>query len=166
MSSSQEYAQQNREKLQLYKEQFFAVLDDYKKSYVTAHLYPSVDEYKYTNQTILSQLEKIASDLFSMLNTLQQKIQVIKKELSEMNDDIVINKKKNESLLLKYQNIEAERNGSTEMLTDSKTMFNEQYYSNLYIILGILLVLFFFYYLFRSTPSTNANANASSTVKT
>jgi len=148
MSTSQEYVKQNTEKIQLYTEQFLSILDDYKKSYVTANLYPSVEEYKYTNQTLLSQLEKIVSDLFAMLTTLQQKVKIIKKELSQMNNHIIINKKQNESLLLKYQNIEAERNGSTEMLSDSITLFNEQYFSNLYIIFGILLVLFFFYYLF------------------
>jgi len=146
-----DYIKKNREKINQFTERYALILDDYKKGYVTTHLYPSVEEYKKGYMTALGWLEKITNELFAILNEIQRKIQVTKKELSALNKHIIVNKKENESLLTKYQNVKGERNGSGEMVSDFKILYKEQYYSNWNLVFCIFFIFFLFYYLFQDT---------------
>jgi intein-encoded DNA endonuclease-like protein len=76
----------------------------------------------------------------------------VKQELSQLNDSIVVKRKENERLVIKYQNIQGEKNGSFEMVNDSKTMYRKQYMENWNLVLGICIVILTMYFVFRKAP--------------
>ena len=131
---------QFNEKIITIKLQFFSALDDFKKYYVYFNKNPEVNEYQnyYTNSK--SQLQTMNRDMFLTTNNIEKNIDILNKNLvllsAKLNNEKKLNKKMSELM----NNLENTQNGSEILIDDSKTKYNIQYYKNIELFIGILIM--------------------------
>jgi hypothetical protein len=138
----------NREKLDIYKNQYISLLDEYKKMYVTTKTYPSVQEYSTSFSQTTDWLNQLSSQLFTLMNAIEIETKKIQDQIESLNVEITVDKSENESLLQKYQQIVSSHNGSSELIDDSKFLYNYQYTSNFDVFLGIVMMGLFYIFIF------------------
>jgi phosphotransferase system IIB component len=123
------------------KRSFFSVLDDFKKYYVYYNKNPEVEEFQnfYANST--SQLQSLNSDMFLLTNNIQKNIQDLSSKMTIISMKLDDEKKLNEQLTKLMNNIQTTQNGSVIMIDDAKEEYNIQYYKNLQLFIGILILI-------------------------
>ena len=115
------------EKINSLKENSDFVLDEFKKLYVINKMHPENEEYQYQYENVVSNINKILSDLFTTSNDVQLNINDLNKKLVELNISIEREKKYNRELKRKLGIIEHKNNSSTEMINDYKEIYNKYY---------------------------------------
>ena len=128
-------------KLTVMKEQFASILDDFKKYYVFASKNPEVEEYQDNYLNSKTNLQKINKDVFTMSNDIEKKIEELNKIVMRLNAKLDSEKELDGELLILVNKIRNTKNGAETMLDDSVEIYNRQYYYNLEIFIGILLLL-------------------------
>jgi hypothetical protein len=123
------------------KSSFFSVLDDFKKYYVYYNMNPEYDEYsnQYTNSK--TQLQTLSSDVFQITSNIQRKIEDKNESMASISKKLDKEKQINQGLNEIAKSLHGVKAGSTVMINDSKTDYNLQYYKNIEIFLGILILL-------------------------
>jgi hypothetical protein len=129
------------EKINTIKSSFFSALDDFKKYYVYYNMNPEVDEYQNFFSNSKGQLERLNTDLFSVTNDIQQKIQELDTEINLATTNLDSEKKLNNELLILMNKLETTQGGSKIMIDDAKEEYNIQYYKNLELLVGILILV-------------------------
>ena len=133
-------AQQFDEKINSIKDQFFSALDDFKKYYVYYNKNPEVNEFQNYYVNSKGQLQSMSKDLFITTNDINKNIEILDNQMKEVS--IKLNKEKkiyDESMKL-LGNLQNTKNGSEILINDSKEEYNKQYYYNVELICGILIV--------------------------
>ena len=118
-----------------------SVLDDYEKYYVFHNKDPSVAEYENHYNNVVSNLQKLSSDLFVVTNALENGIATINVELLDYDPLIEEQKTLNQDLKNKLGTAQNEQNGSDEMINDFKDMYNLQYLSNFAMFGGLIAII-------------------------
>lgn len=129
-----------KEKLQTLNQQLPAILDDFKKYYVFFNKNPEYPEYQNSFENIKGNMTKIATDLFMLSNDVQSSTNEINKKLFALNDLIQKEKDKNHKLKIKLGIVEHKNNAATELITDYKNMYDEEYLRNWALFLSIIVV--------------------------
>jgi len=122
------------------KSQFFSVLEDFKKYYVYYNKNPEVDEFQTNYENAKNQLKTISSDLFKITKNIYKHINQLDTYMHDVSKQIKTKKKSNEELLYATQNLKNTESGSKILIDDSKNDYNIQYYRNLEMIIGILIL--------------------------
>lgn len=130
-----------KEKLQTLNQQLPAILDDFKKYYVFFNKNPEYPEYQNLFENIKGNLNKISSDLFILSNDIESSTNEINKKLFALNVLIQTEKERNLQLKLKLGIVEHKNNASTELISDYKNMYSEEYLRNWALFVSILITV-------------------------
>ena len=122
------------------KSQFFSALDDFKKYYVYYNKNPEVNEFQnyYTNSK--SQLQTMSKDLFLTTNNIDKNIEILDNEMLDISIKLEKQKELYKEMSELINNLQNTQNGSEILIDDSKTKYNIQYYKNVEIFIGILIL--------------------------
>jgi len=133
------------EKLNNLSQTFYAILDDFKKYYVFYHIHPEVDEYQQYFLNNKSHLQEINKEVFLITNDIQKYLEKIDLVVSRINLQLGDEKFLNKELLQLMEKIGNSENGAEVLLSDSTSLYNNQYRKNTEIFIGILFLLYFIY---------------------
>ena len=134
-------AKQYSDKIQNLSQQFFSVLDDFKKYYVFYNKNPEVSEYQQIYLNNKSQLQKLNKDVFVLTNDIEKDIEILSSFVTRINLKLGAEKELNGELFSIISNLQNNKNGSVVMLDDTTTIYNKQYYLNIEIFVGILIII-------------------------
>jgi len=154
--------EKNYTNLKTYSEQIIPVLDDYKKSYISYNIDPQNQEYATIFSVNSGNITTLNKDLFVTTNNIQTSINELNKKNSILDKNIKIEKKNNNDLVFKLQQIEGVGDGSIIMNDNSKELYKEQYISNWNMIIGILILIGILMSIFKNeciTKSCIPNVN-------
>lgn len=122
------------------KSQFFSALDDFKKYYVYYNKNPEVNEFQNYYANSKSQLQTMGKDLFLTTNNIDKNIEFLDNEMSDISIKLEKQKKLHTEMSELINNLQNTQNGSEILIDDSKTKYNLQYYKNVELFIGILMV--------------------------
>jgi hypothetical protein len=127
------------EKIDSIKTQFFSALDDFKKYYVYYNKNPEVNEFQNYYANSKSQLQSMSKDLFVTTNDIDKQIEILEETIQKMDKLLKQEKTLHGELLSLLKNIHNTHVGSEILIDDSKAMYNQQYYYNWELIVGIFI---------------------------
>ena len=133
-------AKQFNEQINNIKSQFFSALDDFKKYYVYYNKNPEVNEFQNYYANSKSQLQTMSKDLFLTTNNIDKNIEFLDNEMLDISIKLENEKKINKEMSELINNLQNTQNGSEILIDDSKTKYNIQYYKNVEIFIGILML--------------------------
>ena len=122
------------------KSQFFSALDDFKKYYVYYNKNPEVNEFQNYYANSKSQLQTMSKDLFLTTNNIDKNIEILDNEMVDISIKLEKQKELHTEMSELINNLQNTQNGSEILIDDSKTKYNLQYYKNLELFIGILMV--------------------------
>ncbi len=129
-----------KEKLKTLNQQLPAILDDFKKYYVFFNKNPEYPEYQNLFENIKANMTKLGSELFMLSNDVQSSTNEINVKLFSL-DKLIHNEKERNRKLKKSLGIaENENNAATELITDYKYMYSEEYLRNWALFLSIAVI--------------------------
>ena len=120
---------------------FLSALDDFKKYYVYYNKNPEVQEYNKNFTDSKEQLQTLSSDVFEITNTIQRKIEEKNRAMSGIEMKLKRQKVISQEQEKAVNNLKSVQVGSSVMIDDSKTDYIFNYYKNLEIVIGILILL-------------------------
>ena len=120
---------------------FLSALDDFKKYYVYYNKNPEVQEYNKNFTDSKEQLQTLSSDVFQITNTIQRKIEEKSRSMSGIEMKLQRQKALAQEQEKTINNLKSVQAGSSVMIDDSKTDYIFNYYKNLEIFIGILILL-------------------------
>jgi len=132
--------QQINDKIDGIKSSFLSLLNDYKKYYVFYNSNPDVEEYQQSYSQTKNQLTKLSKELSDIIFVIYNKINNLNNESKSLYDNLDKNKVDNKLLNKKIQNLQGINKGSKILINDFKNKYDEQFYMNMELFLGILLV--------------------------
>ena len=127
-------------KINTLKEKLPSILDDFKKYYVFYNKNPEYSEYQQMFENIKGNLQNINSELFMTSNNIDKDIENINDRLQKINALIAKEKIKNQQLKKKLGIVEKKYNGSDELISDYKEIYNLDYLTNFALFYGIVLL--------------------------
>lgn len=133
-------ASQFNEQINNIKSQFFSALDDFTKYYVYYNKNPEVNEFQNYYANSKSQLQTMSKDLFLTTNNIDKNIEFLDNEMLQISIKLENEKKLNKEMTKLINNLQNTQNGSEILIDDSKTKYNLQYYTNVEIFIGILIL--------------------------
>jgi F0F1-type ATP synthase assembly protein I len=133
-------SQQFDEKINNIEKQFFSALDDFKKYYVYYNKNPEVNEFQNYYVNSKGQLQSISKDLFITTNDISKNIEILNNQMKEVSIKLNNEKKIYDESMKLLGNLQNTKNGSEVLISDSKEEYNKQYYYNVELICGILIV--------------------------
>ena len=120
---------------------FLSALDEYKTSYVNYNTSPDVQDYNTSFMNSQEQLQIISNDMFQITKTLQTKIEEQSNEIAIVAVKLAQEKQISKQLESIINNLNGVKAGSTVMIDDSKTEYKFNYYKNVEIFMGIIILL-------------------------
>jgi len=120
---------------------FLSALDDFKKYYVYYNKNPEVQEYNKNFTDSKEQLQTLSSDVFEITNTIQRKIEEKNRAMSGIEMKLKRQKVLSQEQEKIVNNLKSVQSGSSVMIDDSKKDYIFNYYKNLEIFIGILILL-------------------------
>lgn len=149
---------QNEEKINNIDKQFFSALDDFKKYYVYFNKNPEVNEFQNYYANSKSQIQSMTRELFLMTNSIDKSIENLDSKMQIISLKLEDEKKLNLELTKLFKDLNITKNGSEILINDSKEEYNQQYYYNWEIIMGIFIAGFTLTVLFKSKKITSNNS--------
>ena len=128
------------EKIKNINSAFFSALDDFKKYYVYFHKNPEVNEFQNYYANSKGQLQSIGKDLFLITNNIDKYIEDLNNSMNNISNKLETEKNKNTKMEELVMNLENTQNGSEILISDSKKQYNIQYYKNIEMFFGILII--------------------------
>ena len=145
---------QFNEKIKNIKTQFLSALDDFTKYYVYLNKNPEVNEFQnfYTNSK--SQLQTMNRELFFTTNNIDSIIEELIKQVSSISIKLEKEEELYKNLKELAENIGNTQDGSQVLIDDSKKRYNEQYYKNIEIFIGIIIGIILLVKIFKKPIPT------------
>ena len=134
-------AQQYQEQISGIKSSFLSALDDFKQNFVKYNIHPESEDYNTNYMTSKEQLQTLSSDVFKITNDIQRKIEEKDKTMKIIEVKLVKEKNLNQKMSEILKNLNGVKSGSSIMIDDSKTEYKLNYYKNLEIFMGIIILL-------------------------
>jgi hypothetical protein len=129
-----------KERLQTLNQQLPVILDDFKKYYIFFNKNPEYPEYQNAFDNIKGNMTKLSSDLFMLSNDVQASTDELNKKLFALNVLIQEEKERNRKLKLRLGIVEHKNNAATELISDYKNMYSEEYLRNWALFISILII--------------------------
>ena len=122
-----------------YKWQLPGMLADFKRDYVLYYTTPTLTEYQtaYANST--ANLTALNTSVFTTSNNVQRKTGIINTNLGLLHTAITTEKEKNTRLKGKLSDLNQKYDGSDEMISNYKQLYNIEYLRNWALLLGIIV---------------------------
>jgi hypothetical protein len=128
------------EKINTIQDTFFSILDDYKKYYIFINKSPEVEEYQNYYLDAKNQLQNLMNDLFKLSTNIENNILEMNENNKVLIEKLDEEKKSNEELDELLISLRGTESGSKELIYDTKNLYNYQYYKNIELFLGIIIV--------------------------
>jgi hypothetical protein len=122
------------------KEKLPSILDDFKKYYIFYNKNPEYNEYQQIFENIKGNLQNINSELFMTTNNIEKDTESINDRLQKINALIAKEKIKNRQLKRRLGIVEKKYNGSDELISDYKEIYNLDYLTNFALFFGVILL--------------------------
>jgi hypothetical protein len=126
-------------KLQALKQQYPAVLEDFKNYYVFYNKNPESPEYQQMYANIQSNLSKVSADLHDILVNIEYLANQLNDKVLCLNAAIVQEKRKNRMLKRRLGIVEEKSNAADELIYDYKNIYDEGYLRNWALIISIIV---------------------------
>lgn len=126
--------------LNTFKEKIPSILDDFKKYYVFYNKNPEYNEYQQMFENIKGNLQNINSELFMTSNNIEKDTENINDRLQKINTLIAKEKIINRQLKRRLGIVEKKYNGSDELISDYKEIYNLDYLNNFALFYGVILL--------------------------
>lgn len=133
-----------KNKLKVLNDQFYSILDDFKKYYIFFNKSPNVNEYQQMFSNIKSNIESINSQLFTINNNIQHNVDDINVNIQQINKEIQKEKHRNVKLKQKVGIVNNNKVSSGILIDDYKELYNNTYYYNITILIGIIIIILLF----------------------
>lgn len=133
-------AKQFHEKIHTIRTQFFSALDDFKKYYVYYNKNPEVNEFQNYYVNSKGQLQNMSRDLFLTTNNINKNIDTLDEQMSSISVKLDDEKRLNKEMMELIAKLENTQNGSEVLIDDSKERYNQQWVSNIEILLCIIFI--------------------------
>jgi hypothetical protein len=146
-------AKQIEDKIDNIRNQFFSALDDFKKYYVYFNKNPEVNEFQNYYANSKGQLQSMTSELFLTTNNIDKSIDMLNSQMQSVTVKLTDEKKLNIQLKKILKDLYNTKEGSEELIDDSKEEYNQQYFYNWELIIGIFIVSGLLTYVFKSKNS-------------
>ena len=140
-------------KVSVLSNQLPAILDDFKKYYVFYNKTPEYDEYKQMFENIKANLNTTNSSLAKINKSVDSATEDINEKLAALNKLIRRERIKNRLLKRRLGREEEKYNGTDEMISNYKEMYEINYLRNWAMFLGILIVSIAISKVFNNTSS-------------
>lgn len=134
-------AKQIEEQINSKKSSFFSALDDFKKYYVYYNKNPEVQDYSTHYLNSKTQLQTLSSDVFEITSNIQRKIELKNKSMAAISGKLSSEKELNVKLTDTLKTLNGVKAGSSVMINDSKDEYILNYYKNVEIFIGIIILL-------------------------
>ena len=135
------------------KEKLPSILEDFVKYYVFYSKNPEYNEYQQIFENIKGNLQNINSELFMTSNNIEKDTETINNRLHKINALIAKEKIKNRQLKRKLGIVEKKYNGSDELISDYKEIYNLDYLTNFALFYGVIMLTVIMASRFKSSPS-------------
>ena len=145
---------QFNEQINNIKTQFFSALDDFTKYYVYFNKNPEVNEFQNFYANSKSQLQTMSRQLFLTTNNIDKIIEEIDKQVSSISIKLEGEEELYKKLMELAENIDNTQDGSQILIDDSKKKYNDQYYKNIQIFIGIIIGIMLLVKLFKKPIPT------------
>lgn len=126
-----------KDKLTTIENTFNSALEDLKKYYILSETYPDSDEYKNFFNGTKAEIQHYLQTLFSISKDIIAGLNSMEKNVLEKSNKLENQKKIYEKLSNMYKELEQKQNGSNLFINDSKELYNQQYYRNLNLFVGV-----------------------------
>jgi esterase/lipase len=147
-------SQQFNEQINNIKKQFISALDDFTKYYVYFNKNPEVDEFQNIYANSKSQLQTISRQLFLTTNNIDKIIEELDNKVSSISIKLEGEEELYKKLMKLAENINNTQDGSQILIDDSKNKYNDQYYQNIQIFMGIIIGIILLVKLFKKPIPT------------
>lgn len=127
------------------KDTFFSILDDYKKYYVDSKKNPEVDEYQNFYLESKSQLQKMDNDLLRLSKEIEGEIEDLDKKKENLIKNISFENLKKERLEELLKGLKSTEKGAKYLINDTSDLYINQYYKNVELIIGIVIISYIIY---------------------
>jgi hypothetical protein len=134
------------------KEQFFSVLDDFKKNYILYKKNPDYSEYENAYNENKSQLQGLQKTMFSINNSIQSSTEKISDVKSSLELKLEGLKEQIDNLEIITASLGQNGDSSEVMKDDFVILYNYQYLQNFCLFIGCVIVVILFGALFKVAP--------------
>ena len=117
-----------------------SILDDFEKYYVFYNKNPEYSEYQQMFENIKANLQELNSELFMTTNNIEKDTENINDRMQNLDQLIAKEKMKNRQLKRRLGIVEKKYNGSDELISDYKNMYNLDYLKNFALFYGVILL--------------------------
>jgi uncharacterized protein (DUF342 family) len=131
---------QYNEKIDTATSQFISVIDDFKKHYTTFHMHPEVSEYQNYYSDSKEQLKQISKEVASLSKNINTDIDDIFAETIEAKKTLAREKKIYAKQVEQLNRLKNSQNGSDTLVQDSISIYNQKYYKNWEMFLGLVIL--------------------------
>lgn len=145
-------AEQYNEAINSIESKFVAALDDYKKYYVYYNKNPEVSEFQNYYANSKGQLDLMSKELLQVSESIHKSIRDLDNEMSSVSSEVSKQKREHVHLTELQSKLSGTSQGSKTLIDDSKQMYNDVYYKNVELIVGILLIVGTLYMKFNRSP--------------
>lgn len=131
------------DKIKTLEKSYNSALDDVKNYYILNETYPGNNEYKNFFNSGKSELEHYSQSLVKISKDIMEQLKNIEKNVIDKSNKLENQKKIYKKLSNIYNELEKKQNGSKLFINDSKELYNNQYYRNVRLFVGVcgLIVL-------------------------
>jgi hypothetical protein len=129
------------EKINSIRSQFFSALDDFKKYYVYFNKNPEVNEFQNYYSNSRAQLQTMSQDLYLTTASINQTIKKLYEDISIISEKLENEKELNKELMELVANLDNTHSGSKILIDDSKRLYNKQYYKNIELVFGMIIII-------------------------
>jgi hypothetical protein len=130
--------------------QFFSSISEFIPSYITSLVYPDIYQYTTTSDTKKALVEKTIKDLNGINNNIKTSIQEIKNKNKKLGEGVDKEDEEHDNLKGEYQDKTAINNGSDLLFNESINLYKIQYLINLFIILGVIILIISLYQIYKN----------------
>jgi hypothetical protein len=129
-----------QEKIDGIQTQFFSALKDFQKYFVYYHKNPEVDDFQQQFQISKGQLQMLSDQLLQITSQIHSDIRQLDGKMESVAKQLEMEKMKYNKLTSSATHLENTQNGSEILIDDYKSKYNQQYYRNVRLYIGILLM--------------------------
>jgi hypothetical protein len=118
------------------------ILDIFNNAYVNYNMAPSVQEYQTALLNVTNNIISTNGSLFTLSNDIESSINLINKDLTDIDKKIQKEKKLNQTLKKKSSSDTDKINASTQLIDEYKEIYKLKYLNNFNILIGIIIGIF------------------------
>jgi len=135
------------DKIQEITNSFFLLLDDFKRYYILSKLYPENQQYNNFYENAKLNITDYSKKIVLITKTIIGSLDDININMTDISNKLEQQKILNKRLLDIYSNLQQSENGSSLFIDDAKQRYNNQYYKNINLLVGILGLIGGIFYL-------------------